>query len=347
MPLFATATLLPFALLIAAALWGGAWSGLAFGYVTLLVYLMDRLSPVAASNADPEAEFPGSDGLLRVLGGLHFLAFATSLWAMTGASGLSLPEKLLVAITCALIFGQISHPVAHELIHRPARDMRLLGRLIYTSVLFGHHASAHLRVHHVHVGSNADPNSARWGEGFYRFARRAWRGSFRAGLAAENRLRAGRGGALRHPYLLYCGGAVAILVGAAWLGGLPALVALLFIGFYTQVQILLSDYVQHYGLRRATQADGRLEPVGPQHSWNAPHWASAAMTLNAPRHSDHHVTPARPYPALQLRPEDMPYLPYSLPAMAALALFPPLWRRVMDPHCARWAARGASPAAEW
>ncbi len=62
----------------------------------------------------------------------------------------------------------------------------------------------------------------------------------------------------------------------------------------------------------------------------------AAMTLNAPRHSDHHVTPQRPYPALHLTPATMPILPGSLPVLAALALVPPLWRRVMDPLAARW-----------
>ena len=105
---------------------------------------------------------------------------------------------------------------------------------------------------------------------------------------------------------------------------------------YAQLQILMSDYVQHYGLRRGELADGRLEPVGPQHSWNAPQVFSSALTLNAPRHSDHHVTPSRIFPALQLDPQAMPYLPRSLPVMAALALVPPVWFRVMNPRCDAW-----------
>ncbi|WP_255006989.1 hypothetical protein [Roseovarius sp. M141] len=32
------------------------------------------------------------------------------------------------------------------MIHKPARAARLLGRLVYTSLLVGHHASAHRRV---------------------------------------------------------------------------------------------------------------------------------------------------------------------------------------------------------
>ncbi|MDT8328825.1 MAG: fatty acid desaturase, partial [Roseovarius sp.] len=197
--------------------------------------------------------------------------------------------------------------------------------------------------HHVHVASRNDPSSARPGEGFYRYTARAWAGAFKAGLHAESRLRMGRDrGILRHPFTLYLGVAALMLVASAMIFGVHGVAALGFIVGYAQLQILLSDYVQHYGLRRATRADGRPEPVGPQHSWNAPHWASSAMTLNAPRHSDHHVRPTRAYPALQLEAATMPMLPHSLPVMAVLALVPPLWRRIMDPLAARWRAQDTS-----
>ena len=345
MRLFAVATLSPFLLLGLACFGGAPWSWLALAWVTVLVFVLDRWVPVALQNADPAAEFPGSERLLVALGVAHFIALALCLWGIAGESGLSGVERVVIALAAGLTLGQISHPVAHELIHRSDRRLRLLGRWIYISVLFGHHASAHLRVHHVHVGSKADPNSARWGEGVYRFMLRAWPGGFRAGLRAENQLRRGQAGFdLRHPYLHYVGGAAGFLILAYITWGSTGLFTYVFIAGYAQTQILLSDYVQHYGLRREVQADGTLEPVGPQHSWNAPQWASAAMTLNAPRHSDHHVTPARPYPALQLNADAMPFLPRSLPVMAAIALVPPLWRRMMDPLCAEWQARGNSPA---
>ena len=61
--------------------------------------------------------------------------------------------------------------------------------------------------------------------------------------------------------------------------------------------------------------------------------------VNAPRHSDHHAHPARPYPALRLTPENpRPMLPYSLPVMASIATLPHLWRRVMDRRVARMRA---------
>ena len=112
------------------------------------------------------------------------------------------------------------------------------------------------------------------------------------------------------------------------------------LGLHAQVQIHLSDYVQHYGLSRAALPDGRLEPVSERHSWNAGNWLSSHLMLNAPRHSDHHAHPSRPYPALRLPdPGIAPRLPWPLPLACMLALVPPLWRRLMAPHVARWRDR--------
>ncbi|MFB9148683.1 alkane 1-monooxygenase [Roseovarius ramblicola] len=338
--LFALAASLPLVLTAFAALWGGAWGWLALGSVTVLVFCLDRFVARGIVNADPQAEFPGGDRFLVALGAGHFVVLALALRGVAGAGGLDTLERVLLAVAAGLVAGQIAHPVAHELIHRSGRAKRRLGRLIYTSLLFGHHASAHLHVHHVHVATPADPSSARPGEGFYRYALRAWQGAFRAGLAAETRRH--RGAIWRHPYALYLAGAAAMLAGAAALWAWQGVVSLGVIAGYAQAQILLSDYVQHYGLRRAQAANGRAEPVGPAHSWNAPHWCSSAMTLNAPRHSDHHVTPSRPFPALQLAPEAMPVLPHSLPVCAVVALVPPLWRRMMDRRAARWRETGGA-----
>ncbi|MEM8578649.1 MAG: fatty acid desaturase, partial [Pseudomonadota bacterium] len=148
----------------------------------------------------------------------------------------------------------------------------------------------------------------------------------------------------RHPYIGYAAGAAATIAAAAALAGSTGVIALVLIAAYAQAQLLLSDYVQHYGLRRRILSTGKAEPIGPAHSWNAPHWASAAMMLNAPRHSDHHMRPGRAFPALELR-SGMPMLPHSLPVMAVLALFPPVWRRVMDRRVDAVMAAQAGPAA--
>ncbi|MEL6960612.1 MAG: alkane 1-monooxygenase, partial [Pseudomonadota bacterium] len=256
--------------------------------------------------------------------------------AIGGLTGLSTIEKLLVYGGAGLFMGQVSNSNAHELIHRSDRRLRTLGRWVYISVLHGHHASAHMLVHHVHVGTKTDPNTARPGEGFYNFAWRAWRGEARAGFRAEQArlLRAGKPG-WQNPYYVYATGGLGFLVLAALIGGVWGLIGALCLAGFAQTQLMMSDYVQHYGLYRRIGPNGKPEPVAARHSWNAPHIFSTALMLNAPRHSDHHANPRRPYPALELS-EDMPMLPRSLPVMACVALYPRLWRKVMDPRAAKW-----------
>lgn len=129
-----------------------------------------------------------------------------------------------------------------------------------------------------------------------------------------------------------------MLILAAFIGGLSGLLWFLALAGLAQFQLFMSDYVQHYGLMRQKRPDGRYEPMGNSHSWNAPHWFSSALMLNAPRHSDHHAHPNRPYPALRIN-DDMPMLPRSLPVMASLSLIPPLWRKVMDRRADYWRNR--------
>lgn len=330
---YAIASFTPTALLTLACLYGGIWPVLSVLSITVVVFFADKLPkalPVQASSGR---------AVSYLLAATHFPLLALGIWALGNAPFLTVPDKLLIYTGLGLFFGQISNSNAHELIHAAARLPRRLGALIYISLLHGHHVSAHLRVHHIYAATRRDPNSAPKGQGFWRFAIRATGSEFTAGFRADQRHRARAQHPLpfwSHPYLWYVLGALITMMIAYLIAGLPGIIAHLGIAIYAQLQLLLSDYVQHYGLQRRLRENGKPEPIGPAHSWNAPKWYSSAMMLNAPRHSDHHLHPARAYPALELTPDTMPVLPHSLPVMAVLALFPPFWRRVMDPRVTRW-----------
>lgn len=342
---FALASLGPVITLAAACLIGGPWPLLALGHVTIVVLVMDSLGSPPQPVRKESSTLARALTLNLTLGIVHFPLLALGVWSLAESASSGSLQKLALVLALGLYLGQVSNSNAHELIHESKRWPRRLGKAIYISLLFGHHASAHPKVHHIHVASDADPNSARLGEGFYRFWPRAWLGSFRAGWYAETtaRSRADRAPAApSHPYFAYCGGAFATLVAAFGLAGWSGVWALFGIAAYAQMQLLLADYVQHYGLRRVIGIDGKLEAAGPQHAWNAPHWYSSAMMLNAPRHSDHHAHPARRFPALRLDPGTMPVWPYSMPVMATLALFPTLWRRIMDKRALEWRQRSSS-----
>ncbi|WP_420013627.1 alkane 1-monooxygenase [Tateyamaria sp.] len=324
---YAVASFGPALLLGAGAIWGGLWAGLGILAMTVVVFFLDKLAieqPVSAATGHRLSE---------ALGVMHFVLLGLAVWSVGGP--LPLLDKGLIVVGCGLYFGQISNSNAHELIHRADRWAFRLGAANYTALLFGHHTSAHRLVHHVHAATPRDPATAPKGVGFWRYAVRAWNGGFGAGLRAE---RQRHGGAwLPAPYVGYVLGATMSFAAAASLAGLAGVIGLVTIAAYAQLQLLLSDYVQHYGLERAILPDGRRAAMGPAHSWNAPQWYSSAMMLNAPRHSEHHMKPAKPFPALELDGETMPMLPRSLPVMAVIALIPPLWRKVMDRRVDRWA----------
>ncbi len=331
LPAFALAALFPLPLLALGLAQGGFWLWGAFVYMGVLTVILDQIVPLTAGPVE-DAEFPAASLLLVTIafGALALLPAAT--WAIAGDSALDTSEKVLLFLASGFWLGQVAHPAAHELIHRGKRRLFGLGATVYVTLLFGQHASAHRLVHHRSVATRDDPNTAREGESFYRFARRAWVGSFREGARAETALRKGHSGP--HPYLLYLAGSALALILASLLAGLPGLVVWTALALHAQSQVLLSDYVQHYGLTRARLPGGKLEPVGVIHSWNTAHWFTSALMVNAPRHSDHHVHPMRAFPALRL-PDDAPRLPWPLPLACMLALAPRLWRRAMAPHLAR------------
>lgn len=325
---FAAATCLPVFLLALGATFGGIWTITSLIYMTILSYGLDMLVRFIRSPSDPETEFPAANTLSAILAIAHFLLLPLVIYALShGALGNW--EKFSVFLATGLFLGQVSNSNAHELVHRTGPLYRRLGTWVYISILFGHHASAHPKVHHRFVATDMDPNSAPKGMSFYRFLPRAWIGSFKAGFLAESTMRsqANKGGV--HPYALYLGGALFCLILAALIGGFSGLIIYIALSFYASSQLMLSDYVQHYGLRRNALPSGGFEPVGPAHSWNSPHWFSSFLMLNAPRHSDHHAHPMTPYVALEVT-TDMPMWPRPLPAMATLALIPSAWRHVMD-----------------
>jgi alkane 1-monooxygenase len=340
---FAAATLIPIPLLALGGLFGGIFILAAVLYMTVLRMVLDRLIATAGPEAGPGSEFPAAEQLSRVLAWAHFPLLAVGVAGLSGATGLGFWEGLGVLLAFGLYFGQVSNSNAHELIHRTDKGLFRLGKWVLISLLYGHHVTAHLKVHHRYVATPDDPNTARLGEGFWGFTQRAWAGAFVAGWEIERSIAKVKERELplwRHPYAEYVAGGLGFALLATVTFGASGLIAYLMLAGYAQLQLLLSDYVQHYGLRRRRIGDERYEQVAPWHSWNAAHWFSGGLMLNAPRHSEHHTNPARPFPELSLPATDEgPRLPFSLPVMGAVALVPPLWRGLMDRRAAGWQRR--------
>ena len=266
------------------------------------------------------------------------LQYATLAWACWVWSGhgpgahLDIADKIGLAATMAMVSG-IAINTAHELGHKKEHHERWFAKIALAPVLYGHFFIEHNRGHHVRVATPDDPASAKLGESFWHFLPRTMSGSLTSGWALERRRLRRMGkpvlsisndilNAWAMSIVLY-----AALVGTFGVGVLPYLIGQAFVGA-TLLEVV--NYLEHYGLLRATEPNGRFERVRAKHSWNSNNIASNIFLYHLQRHSDHHANPTRRYQALR-DTEGAPQLPAGYAGMIVLAYCTPLWRRVMDP----------------
>jgi len=251
--------------------------------------------------------------------------------SVAGRMGLALSTG-----AAAGIFGMLA---AHEMIHSRNRGERLLGLAMLAGVGYLHFHISHIHGHHRRAATADDPATARKDEGAYRFLLRSIAGQWAEAWRFE-RERSLRG---QWPWLanrVHWYAAVSIAIYLAIGAGL-GMRAVLFQLTQSAVAILileLFNYVAHYGLERRVLADGRPEPLEAAHSWNATRRFDAWALLNGGYHSHHHRRPSTAYHDLRCEP-GAPELPLGLGGSILVALVPPLWRRLMNPHVEHWTAR--------
>jgi alkane 1-monooxygenase len=221
---------------------------------------------------------------------------------------------------------------AHELGHARSRVDRGLAWLLMMSVNYGHFMVEHYRGHHPRAATFEDPASARRGESLWRFLPRTLVGGWRSAWALEQRQLAQlRRPWLRSPLFWATLAQAAWLLALGWIGG--AMVVLFWVVQSAYAVFLLEavNYIEHYGLERR-EVNGRREPFGAQHAWNADHLLTNCFIANLQRHSDHHLHAWKPYPELERLPA--PQLPAGYAGCLFLASVPPLWFRSMHARLA-------------
>ncbi|WP_058509965.1 alkane 1-monooxygenase [Legionella steelei] len=245
---------------------------------------------------------------------------------------LTATEFIGFSLSIGLLTGGIGITLAHELMHKNSTMDQLLSKALLVSVCYGHFFIEHVRGHHVHVATPKDPATSRLGESLYRFLPRTIIGSFRSALNIE-RKRLNRLGYrwyhVHNQFWWIMGLPVVLAIALFYYGGWRALLFFILQSLTAIFLLEIINYIEHYGLERKKLANGSYEKVSAQHSWNASHWLSNMLLFHLQRHSDHHVYGARPYQVLR-HIDSSPQLPSGYLGMIITALFPPLWRRVMD-----------------
>lgn len=214
--------------------------------------------------------------------------------------------------------------VAHELQHRKGELDRAVARIIMAICGYGHLLIEHLH-HHATVGDSDIGGTPRKGEASYHFVVRNVVQGFHNAWAIEQRRLIGRNwkwwrNRILQDYAL----AFSIVTFFSLVWGTWGLVVFIAQALFAVFAIEMITYIQHYGVTRQS-----VEKVGARHAWAHNCWLTNCITLNITHHSTHHMNASKPYYALRLDPA-APRLPACYFVMFMTALFPPIWRWVIN-----------------
>ncbi|HEV8312292.1 MAG TPA: alkane 1-monooxygenase, partial [Burkholderiaceae bacterium] len=298
--------LLPFAGIAAHAATGreialGVPLLVSYGLLPLLDFLLGE-----DENNPPEGVVPQLDDdryyrwLTWITVPLHVVALIGAAW-WVGTHDLSWWALLMFAYAAGMNSG-LGINTGHELGHKHTLLEQWLARLVLAVPMYGHFTVEHGRGHHRWVSTPEDHASARMGESIYRFVlrevpggiARAWR------LERERLAQQGRGAFSLHNTMLQSylvGGALQL--GVLVVFGWQLLPFLLIHNAVAWWGLTSANYVEHYGLLRLKDAQGRYETPQPHHSWNTNHLVTNLVLFHLQRHSDHHAYPSRRYQSLR------------------------------------------------
>lgn len=237
-------------------------------------------------------------------------------------------------VSIGTIGGIIAINLGHELIHKDPKIENWAGGLLLASVTYAGFKVEHVRGHHVNVSTPEDASSSRYNQNLYAFLLHAFPHNFVNAwkLEADYLKRKGKKVISKDNELIWWYGISFALAGLFYvLWGWMGVVFFFGQSFFAALALEIINYIEHYGLHRRVQENGRYERVTPAHSWNSNYLLTNIALFQLQRHSDHHAYAKRRYQVLR-HYEESPQLPGGYASMYVLALFPPLWKKVMNPR---------------
>ena len=240
-----------------------------------------------------------------------------------------------LAVTMGVVSG-VAINTAHEFGHKRLDYERWLSKVALSTTGYGHFFIEHNRGHHLQGGHPEDPASRGWVKASRLLPPHRDRqlplclgpGAHPPGSSAAPHV---VGPQRHHQRLGHVRGGLRRPDRRLGIKVIPLLAIQAVFGF---MLLEVVNYLEHYGLRRQREANGRYERCRPEHSWNSNNIASNLVLYHLQRHSDHHANPTRRFPGpAAVRRGPAASLGYG--TMIVLAYFPPLWRAVMDRRVVR------------
>jgi alkane 1-monooxygenase len=201
---------------------------------------------------------------------------------------------------------------------------QFLAKILLLTSLYMHFFIEHNKGHHKHVATPEDPSTAFYKQHLYAFWIQTFIGTQKkAWQIATSEAK----GSIFNEMALFQLIQFALVGLIYYFFGGFVLVCFLVAAFIGAALLETVNYIEHYGLQRDF-AKTTFERVKPAHSWNSNHLMGRLTLFELSRHSDHHYLASRKYQILR-HMEDAPQMPTGYPGMILLALFPPIWFKVM------------------
>ena len=224
--------------------------------------------------------------------------------------------------------------VAHELGHRKSFFSRTCSKLLLMPSQYMHFYIEHNFGHHVNVGTAEDPATARYKQSLYSFWITSVIGQYIGAWKLQLKLlkiSKHKFFSIKNDMMFYVIFQLMFIYLIYFNYGITVTIFSLIISVISFLFLETINYIEHYGLSRKKDKNGRYERVKTIHSWNSNHVVGRLVLYELTRHSDHHFISSKKYQVLESIDES-PQLPYGYPTSILLSMVPPLWFKIMNPR---------------
>ena len=215
--------------------------------------------------------------------------------------------------------------------HRKTKWERFLAKLLLMPAFYMHFYIEHNFGHHLNVGTPKDPATSKKNQSVFSF----WFSSIigqilNAVRIQKDLLKKRKLGffSVKNDFFYYQIFQLGYLTFVGIIYGFEGIFCSLMIALVGVLLLETINYIEHYGLCRSIKGS-RYERVTPMHSWNSNHAIGRLVLYELTRHSDHHHRASKKYQVLESI-EESPQLPFGYTTSMLIALFPPLWFKLMN-----------------
>jgi alkane 1-monooxygenase len=310
-------------------------------YAFVMLPIFELIFPVDAYNiTEEESKNKLKNNLFDLMLYLNLpIVYGLIIYALITVNSVLLEtyEFVGLIISTGIVLGVNGINVAHELGHRQATNERFIGKALLIPALYMHFYIEHNFGHHLHAATKEDPATAKYNQTVYSFWFTSVFRQYVSAWSIQRKILKNNGlnfFSVKNDMFWFAILQTAYLIIIYVLFNYTGFIFALFSAITGFILLETVNYIEHYGLLRLKTASGRYERVKEVHSWNSNHVIGRIVLYELTRHSDHHYKTSKKYQVLDCHDES-PQMPFGYPTSMVLAMFPPIWFRIMNKRVPR------------